>query len=372
MTRFSTALNLFCVGLFTANHVGPVTAFLSPKVRHTHMPSKAYKLIRSNLATLVRRAEESNDEESYGNIAGSESDLAWLKDAIDVPSALEPDGLFLMEAKQGISGFSVDPQRGFVVVLVGGDRATYAVISPKDKQEVQSAEALTMVQLAGGLDLGTPILPPDVLARLVAEETGGDTRDLRGHVKLLRVEVAANEDDSSQKRESAQASTKESTPERDHAIMEQGAKVAEAVRKLPGLEECTFNQVTDGMKLHANAEGSLDRQGFTELLHTLRTQINSMEPSKVKFNLVVSLNGDEELVVTAPSAVVGVGLSLRYNADVVVLDECKVEGFDVVEIASRFPAFRPINHLEEDAKIMDGFIPQMFNEVTAPRNDDKM
>ncbi|CAB9505029.1 expressed unknown protein [Seminavis robusta] len=312
-------------------------------------------------------SNESSDEQP--------SDLSWLRDAMDTP--MEPDGLVLVESQPGISGFAVDPQRGFVVVLVGGrDRATYAVVSPKDKQRVRSPEALCLVQLAGGMDLGTAVLPPDILAKLVAEEIeGSSVRELRPQITLKRVDVVAFTG-KGQREEEPTATQSTNNPQRDAAIQEQASKVTAAVQKLPGLEECTQDQVVDALQRHANEKGSVDRQGFMALLDTLRRQINAMETPLVQFNLLVTVNNKEdeelELVIPAPSAFLGVGLALRYKVDVVVTEECQVAGFDVVEIASRFPAFRPIKELYEDAKIMDGFIPSLFDQATAPDNEDKV
>jgi len=307
------------------------------------------------------------------------SDLSWLRNAMDSSEALmEPDGLVVVETNPGISGFAVDPDRGFVVILVGGgDRATYAVVSPRDTTSVRSAEALTLVQLSGGLDLGTPILPPDMLARLVAVEMEtANVRELRSQVKLLRADVTPNPDPPTEEKNKASAPPQSSAPERNASIKVQAPKVLEAVNELPGLNgEATLALVEEGLRMHSDASGKLDRDGFMGLLETLRNKLNTMELSKVQFHLVASLhnNGEtKELEIKAPSAVVAVGLALRYKVDVVVSNECQVEGFDVLEIPSRFPNFRPIKQLYEDAKIMDGFIPSMFGKAKAPENDDKM
>lgn len=309
------------------------------------------------------------------------SDLSWLRNAMDSSSAPEPDGLVVVKSDPGISGFAVDPKKGFVVVMVGGDRATYAVVSSKDKRQVRSAEALCLVQLAGGLDLGTPILPPDILARLVAEETGRSARELRPKIGLRRVEVVAvlnkGEGQTEQNGPKEAPQVPRSTPERDAILESQAPKLLGAVNKLPGLMgECDVEQVVDALRIHADGDGKLDRDGFSALLETLRRDVNAAEPDKVRFVLVVSVDDDDgsetEMRIPAPSTVVGVGLALRYKVDLVVSEECQVEGFDVMEIASRFPAFRPVKQLEEDARIMDGFIPSMFNQPTAPDNEDKM
>lgn len=316
-----------------------------------------------------------------GDTAKTATDLSWLRQAMDIPSPLEPDGVVFVESKKGIAGFAVDPQRGFVVVLVGkNDRATYAVVSPKDKKQVRSAEALCLVQLAGGLDLGTPVLPPETLAKLVAQKVmemddAATVRELRQQVTLRRVDVVPYQGRDNEKKEFEEAEASKgppSTPERNAAIQEQVGKLTAAVKKLPQLEECTNEQVLAALQIHADDKGAVDRQRFTALLDCLRRQINAVETPKVQFRLLVNVKG-EELTITAPSTVIGVGLALRYKVHVVVAEECEIDGFDAVEIASRFPAFRPLKQLEQDARIMDRFIPSMmFGRATAPDNEDKM
>ena len=106
-----------------------------------------------------------------------------MKDAMG--SINEEEEFAIPTLSSGIAGFSVDPQLGFCAVLASdsGNRFTYTVVSPIDKARVSSPEALTLVQLAGGLDLGTAILPPDALARMTAEEMDGTTiQDLRPRI----------------------------------------------------------------------------------------------------------------------------------------------------------------------------------------------
>jgi hypothetical protein len=331
------------------------------------LPSTAFQRAETKRLSTIIVAQKSDKEGAGDGV----SDLSWLREAMASSDAIDPDGVVFVDSKPGISGFAVDNKLGFVVVMVGGDRATYAVVSPKDKKQVRSAEALCLVQLAGGLDLGTPVLPPDILARLVADETGQSARELRQQVKLKRVDVLANEMEKVEEEKPETPPAIEMTEERQANIEVQAPKVFAAINKLSGLTDATLEQVVEAMKLFADESGKLDRPAFTSLLDSIRRALNETKPSKVKFMLTVALN-DMELKIPAPSPVVAVGLALRYNVDVVVSKECQIEGFDIVEISSRFPAFRPIKELEEDARIMDGFIPSMFNEATAPKNDDKM
>jgi hypothetical protein len=78
-----------------------------------------------------------------------------------------------------------------------------------------------------------------------------------------------------------------------------------------------------------------------------------------------------------------VALALRYKVKVSVSDNCfkldndnnesevaKNEGF--VSVLDRFPEFKPVQELAEDARVMDGFLSTMFFKKAAPENDDKV
>jgi hypothetical protein len=46
--------------------------------------------------------------------------------------------------------------------------------------------------------------------------------------------------------------------------------------------------------------------------------------------------------------------------------------FTATEILDKFPAFRPIRELYEDAKVMDAFIPGMVKQAKELDNEDKL
>ena len=104
----------------------------------------------------------------------------WLDDAMEgIPSGEFDAESYKkgIDLKSGIAGFSTHPELGFVCILATKNESADeqhwipAVISPVDKDRPKSAEALTCVQLAGGLDLGTAILPPGCLTKLVKDHT---------------------------------------------------------------------------------------------------------------------------------------------------------------------------------------------------------
>jgi hypothetical protein len=309
-----------------------------------------------------------------------------MKDAMgntneEAEDASSPERPLIPTLSSGIAGFSVDPQLGFCVVLASdsGDRFTYTVVSPIDKARVSSPEALTLVQLAGGLDLGTAILPPDTLARLTAEEMDGTIQDLRPRISLLGVDCLPNMDAPRSYTKQQSGDNKidvPNSPERDQAIQSNAPKVLAAVRNLPGLTDATKEDVKEAMQIHANVSGEITTsQSFSELLQTLRNKNSYMPPSKVNFELQVSIISGDGITkerIPAP-ALEALGLSLRYKVPLVVSEECLAgeDSYDASQILKRFSAFRPIRELYEDAKVMDRFIPGMFRKANLD-NEEKM
>lgn len=392
-------------------------------------------------------AAEGKDDETTSNSSdgggGGESDLSWMRDAMGVSSEdlskeqQQSNNNHKLPLQSGISGFAVDEQLGFVCVLVPEEeddeddddeegtpesssdsktivsktnhqRFTYAVVSPTDKDKLSSPEGLCLVQLAGGLDLGAAVFPPETLARVVAaeledeedEEHEINVEELRSKVTLLGVTAVKNEnytpreakrddgDDTSGGSPDEASSPVQSSPERDAKIEEGSPKMLPAIRNLPGLAEITTEEIVAAMQIHADASGKLDRQGFSELLGTLRggNAANRVDDQKVKFRITASLveqnDGDAS---SSPSKLVGVdnvppfqaiALAMRYKVTVDVSDGCFDDDADDdsdENVYSRFPAFKPAQELAADAKVMDGFISSMFFKgKPAPGNDDKL
>mmetsp|Transcript_1694 Transcript_1694/g.1896 ORF Transcript_1694/g.1896 Transcript_1694/m.1896 type:complete len:141 (-) Transcript_1694:105-527(-) len=139
------------------------------------------------------------------------------------------------------------------------------------------------------------------------------------------------------------------------------------------------------MQVHTNAEGMLDRVAFSEVLDTLRRHESvggSSGDGNWKFRLTASIDkeGDDcpsTLIDFSATAFESIGLALRYKVKVAVSDDCwREEGsgltFDGVnQVVERFPYFRPVQELKEDAKIMDGLIPSMFFKEKPLENENK-
>lgn len=360
----------------------------------------------------------------------SDTDTSWIQKAMNMSpedkDLVAPKLSMSFPLKSGISGFAIDPELGFICVLSpenyddndddsgsysngkGGNTFTYAIVSPSDTKKL-SAEALCLIQLAGGLDLGAAVFPPDILARLVAaelmdedEDDEIDIQELRSKVTLLGVTALKNEkyspndndpqDDARTNAKTGQGeSTSEASEERDANIKDGSPKMLPALRNLPGLTEVTMEQIESAMQIHADADGKLDRQGFSELLGTLRGNFGRIDDQKVKFRLTASISDSDSSGGDSfsPSKLVDVdhvppfqaiALAMRYKSTIIVSEGCLYDegdgnGNGNVEdsknVFSRFPAFKPVQELVEDAKLMDGFISSMFFKETAPDNDDK-
>jgi len=297
--------------------------------------------------------------------------------------------------------------------------AVPVVVSTSDKDRLTSPEAMTLVQLAGGLDLGTAVLPPDAMMQLVAnelEDSDGGTDDAvassvagdlkaslrQSRISLSKVQAIRNSQLSQEESSTTGHNTPanlEPTGTRNPAVQESFVdKVHASIKGLPGLQDATREQVEDAIHFHADERGNLDRSAFSNLLQTVRSAISPVAGKSSKVVFVLSCNiisGDsiQEMKIETPSAVTAIGLALRNKVGIDVspelVDRTSVEvaseliegaaaaagaaatALPASQILDKFPAFRPLSELREDAKIMDGFIPSMFARVRNIENDDK-
>ena len=308
----------------------------------------------------------------------------WLEDAMEgIPSGEFDAESYknAMQLKPGIAGFSVDPELGFVSILVTNDEIDDepfwipAIISPVDKDRPKSAEALTCVQLAGGLDLGTTILPPNALTKLVADNNPQEedmTTDASKRLSLTKITALPNpdaSDDTEMKIEEDAQELVPTSPERDNAILEAVPKVEKAIKTLPGLQDTTTEEVTKAVQRFADPKGAVDRTAFSSILDSLR---ESNTPTRLLasplFRLEVSIideGGISQATIDTSDAMIALGLAMRYKVTIEIDDftNHKQGGKGKDALLERFPAFRPIQELNEDSKIIDGFIPSMFEKA---------
>lgn len=343
---------------------------------------------RSPISNSPSRAHSSDVEKRRRLSTYLREKPGWLDDAIGGMSSGD-DGGFDEESykkgiqlKPGIAGFSVDRELGFVCILAGNsdDENTKnrfwipVVVSPVDKDRPKSAEALTCVQLAGGLDLGTAILPPNSLAKLVADESSEKLEkksDVPTRYSLTKISAMANPDAAKEKI-SIEEEVKEivpTSPEREQAIIWAVPKVETAVKSLPGLQECTREDVIEAMQRFANEKGEVDRPAFSSILDSLRAlKTPSIRLTPPVFRLEVSVidgEGISQVTAETTNAMIALGLAMRYKVtvDIEENDGHEQAGNGIDALLERFPEFKPVQELSEDSRIMDGFIPSMFEKA---------
>lgn len=395
-------------------------SFTSTKNREVFIRKKSVHRTNIRTSTWLLSSSNGNDDEdnsrekdieNQSDVDKQENDISWLKNAMskDIPSELlSTESNYspkLPKFESGLAGFAVDPELGFVSILLGEDprpeKFTFAVMSPTDINNVSSAEALCLVQLAGGLDLGAAVLPPEALARIVSEaleESEEDTEilpfdsveALRSRVSLLGVIAKTNErytpNDSQESAKSKEYKKINRTTDvahsaiRDEAIRVSAPKILSAVKNLPGLGKVTLSDILEALKLHSDSDGNLNRDEFSQVLGTLRHQLSRtmIKDQKVKFQLTVSISSDKDdvselklLNIEDVPAFLAVALSLRYKVKISVPDDCLSQQDNDQNVMDRFPAFKPIQELVKDAQSISGSISSMFFKQSAPNNDDK-
>ena len=433
-TVYSFCPNSFKNEYFTINNRRSIKAALNPKIGMVDFSAG----IDNRISSFLQGTKDDDDNDSDEN----DDNASWMKNAMNLdPKDMEQQEQ--MEAsssktkttplRSGIAGFTVDPKLGFVCIFAPDDNPkdqyTYAIVSPTDADKLSSPEALSLVQLSGGLDLGAAVFPPESLAKIVgnemilnqvdnADDADADADDsergieeiveeLRSKVTLLGVTALPNErysppsstDDSSTSMDNERKQI-ESTPERNAQIEEASPKVLPAIQNLPGLTTVTLEQISQAMQIHADAKGDLGRDDFSELLDTLRTGRNGgigdgrnrIEDQRIKMSITASVelsddnDGENSLRLVEVDHVPvfqAVALALRYKVTVSVSDNCfkldndndeseNAKYGEFVSVLERFPEFKPVQELAEDARVMDGFLSTMFFKKAAPENDDKV
>jgi hypothetical protein len=340
---------------------------------------------------LIKRSCVLRTENRKRSATRRDEKPGWLDDAMEgIPSEEFDPESYKNETniQPGIAGFSVDPELGFVSILATNNESDDnphwipAVISRVDKDRPKSAEALTCVQLAGGLDLGTAILPPNTLAKLVADHkseeedmgasSGKDAASSSTRLSLTKVTALPNPDVNNDERIRIEEEMQEvvaTTPERNQAILDALPKLEKAVKTLPGLEKSTTKDVTKAVQRFADSKGMVDRTAFSSILDALReANTPSTLLASPLFRLEISIidgDGISQATIDTSDPMVALGLAMRYKVivDVEGIDEHKQGGKGKDALLERFPAFRPIQELTEDSKIMEGFIPSMFSKA---------
>jgi hypothetical protein len=378
MAASTVSLLLFCLliaeSLFTSNAlVTPHAPIIRQAICTKHNNQFSSNLIA---ATRWRRTQ-----------FGCWEKPNWLEDAMgddfnDDEASSGSSERPVATLASGLSGFCLDDKLGFVAILSAEDKFLATTVSLRDRgrDRLVSPEALTMVQLAGGMDLGMAVLPPDALMQMVLSEiTESDDDEGAAFdknslplVSLTGVRAMPNEHYGSDRETKANAAPAPNadlmnSEARNKAIQQGLPQVSKAIQSLAGLQQVADEQVQAAMNIHANEQGTLDRQGFSNLLDQLRrglaTFISSSD-KKVKFVLdvnVVRQDSIQNLSIETLDTFRALGLSMRHKIPLHIAPECLED--DKSTILEKFPAFRPLQELYEDAKLMDGVIPSLFENA---------
>ena len=194
------------------------------------------------------------------------------------------------------------------------------VVSCQDTDVVRSPEALTLLQLIQGIDMGTPLLPPDALQKAYGEA---------GSVALTEVRVYPPENAGGWGRGAARGGDADLTSGRalDISSDEQMAQREEAIRdRAPDLVkalqtlnvEIDVDRAVDLLRTYASEDGSLDRAGFSDALAAARVPVNLKPPDQSPTFSLVAVTGESVGKEANVSAFVGLSLHLRHRVPIVV------------------------------------------------------
>lgn len=234
-----------------------------------------------------------------------------------------------------IAGAAVSDE-GFVVFLSYMATGRYfeeemyipVVVNCEDTDVVQSPEALTLLQLLQGIDMATPLLPPDALQKAYKEMYG----DIHS-VALTEVHVyppaepliglprsagaggpgGAESDSSADKAQSLSAEQREL---REAKILQRAPDLVKALKHLNvGVDE---DRAIGLLRTYASAEGDLDRGAFSEALAAARVPANLRPPGSLATFTLVAVTDDSVGKELNVSAFVALSLHLRHKAPVVI------------------------------------------------------
>ena len=258
-----------------------------------------------------------------------------------------------------IHGVTVSPE-GFRVILTSParDRAAPLVISAADTDRVQSPEVLTIMQLMSGIDMATPVFPIDAVASAFGSPDAA----------LAEVRVAPSsptaiiEDQATDSVEKVGAG--------DEYLQGSGGGLAsnraaarralKAPKMLGALRTLLPGQPVDAadviglMRVHADDDGEVSREGFSAIVAALREKLQSRssfdtERMKATWTLV-SKTG--EVVEVAPF--VGFACVARYRCPLAVQSDLFEEGNGISlgagELEQHYPRMRTVEMLRDEAK----------------------
>ncbi len=215
------------------------------------------------------------------------------------------------------------------------DRYIPVVISSQDTDVVRSPEALTLLQLMQGIDMGTPLLPPDALQRAYDEpgsalrprdpKTGQRAYEPES-VALTEVRIYPPRPGANFGRDSELAPgraldiSSEQMALRDSVIRARAPDLVKALRTLNVIIDS--DRAVDLLRAYSSEKGDLDRAAFSDTLAAARVPVSrspkspwARSPPTFSLVAVTSESVGQEADV---SAFVGLSLHLRHRVPIVV------------------------------------------------------
>ena len=228
-----------------------------------------------------------------------------------------------------IAGASVSAD-GFIVLLeykVAGryfeeDMYIPVVVSCADTDVVKSPEALTLLQLMQGIDMATPLLPPDALQKAYVDMES---------VALTEVHVYPPEDINSgrPRKDGAKRGhdadlfagrelqiSDEQWERRESKLQQRAPDLVKALKTVNVAVD--LERAIELLRTYASEEGDLDRTGFSDALAAARVPANLKPPGSLPTFTLVAVTEDSVGKEVNVSVFVGLGLHLRHKAPIVI------------------------------------------------------
>ena len=249
-----------------------------------------------------------------------------------------------------IAGATVSDD-GFVVFLSYMASGRYfeqdmyipVVINCDDTTVVKSPEALTLLQLLQGIDMATPLLPPDAL-QLAYKDLYGDV----GSVALTEVHMYPPTDPLiGQRRETgskfdggassvqgeALSLTAVETANREAKIQQRAPDLVKALKHLNVIVD--QDRAIDLLRTYSSVDGDLDRSAFSEALAAARVPANLKPPGSQAAFTLVAVTDDSVGKELNVSAFIALSLHLRHKVPVVIKGGRRAAGEAEVSLLSR-------------------------------------
>ena len=285
----------------------------------------------------------------------------------------------------GLAGFAATDD-GFVGILSSQQNQQQEcnnivplMITINDSTErVSSPEALCLLQLAAGLDLGTAIFPPNALTQIILDDFMADDDDdedstvmsegdykICGTIHMQLIDASNNYDndcstslnDSTTKSpdETVITEQQQDTPERQEAIQQNANKMLPVLKNLPGCTDVTYEQICEGLHMVADSQGTIStRQNFSELLNYLRRggNITQQQQQLVQCQIPIQMLSDDTIRhITLPSPFLALALSMRYKYPIQLHEDLLQQmGLHDSDLMKQYPTFRSIQDIRQESQ----------------------